>query len=165
MAAGKVRLYRIFVGWPKTQLQAPTPRRHRHMLALLPMATTGSGVPSPRLPPSKRQNNRGVMAIYVDIFRRGWVGQACSKNIRWNAMEIFISPACRRGASGRRRRCQRALTPNYIRASYHNITMPHLLTPIIDLSTGPPPAARNHHARNASSISTCGFLFPPMARF
>ena len=36
------------------------------MLALLPMAATGSGNPSPRPSPSKRQDTWGVMASYID---------------------------------------------------------------------------------------------------
>ena len=69
--AGNERLCKTFIGWPKTQLQAPTSRYHYPMLALLPFAATGSGGPSPRLPPPKRQNTKGVMPSSLDKYRRG----------------------------------------------------------------------------------------------
>ena len=59
----------------KIQLQAPIPLQRTAKLALLPMAQTGSGGPSPRPPLSERQDTWGVMASYVrDTYRRGGVG-------------------------------------------------------------------------------------------
>ena len=54
--AGKVRLYRIFISWPKTQLEGPYHCCRRSILALLPMAVIGSRGSLLRYPPSKRQD-------------------------------------------------------------------------------------------------------------
>ena len=69
--AGKTRLYKNFIGWPKTQLWGPHPRCRRSKLALLPIAAIGSGGPPLRPPPSKRQDTWGIMAGYIDIYRCG----------------------------------------------------------------------------------------------
>ena len=86
---GNVMLYKISIGWPKTRLQRPLPHCRWSALALLPLAATGSGGPPPRPPPSKREDTWSVMASCTDICRRGWVGQDCSKTMRWNFVEML----------------------------------------------------------------------------
>ena len=58
----------------------PPPRRC-HGPRLMPPAADREQEegPSPRPPPSIRQETWGIVANYLkDIYRRGWVGQACS---------------------------------------------------------------------------------------
>ena len=68
--AGRMTLYTILIGWPKSQFQGPHSSLQPVHAGAVPMAATGTGGPRSR-PPSKRQDTWGVMAI--DVSRRGWV--------------------------------------------------------------------------------------------
>ena len=60
-------------------------------LAMLPIAATGSGGPSPRPPPSERQDTWGVMASY-NRYIQAWVGGVST----WIQKLVRLLSRCRR---------------------------------------------------------------------